>query len=337
MKVLVTGGAGFVGSHTCLELLRSCHDVYVIDSLINGSIEALERVKRLSNRDLGFSECDIRDREKLSAVLEDFEPEAVIHFAGLKSVNQSIASPTLYYDVNVGGTAVLLSEMERFGINKIVFSSSATVYGVPNYLPCDEKHPLAPINPYGRTKLVGEELLRDWASVYKYRQAVALRYFNPVGADSSGQIGEDPQGIPNNLLPFIAQVAIGRRDYLQVFGNDYDTIDGTAVRDYIHISDLARAHVVTLQCIDNFSGFEPINIGTGRGVSVLEVVGEFERQSGTSVKFEISSRREGDAPEVWADTSYAFKKLEFQSVNGISEMCRDIWRWQSLYPQGYDK
>ena len=337
MRILVTGGAGYIGSHTCLELLRTGHDVHVVDSLYNGSVEALERVQRLSNRKFGFSECDVRDRAELDQAFDYFQPEAVIHFAGLKAVGKSVTEPARYYDVNVGGTAVLLGAMERAGCNNIVFSSSATVYGEPQYLPCDENHPLDPINPYGRTKLMGENLLRDWSSAKQGRHAVALRYFNPVGADVSGLIGEDPNGIPNNLMPFISQVAVGRRECLQVFGDDYDTIDGTGVRDYIHVVDLAQAHVAAVEKIAELAPFEVINIGTGNGLSVLQMVKEFENQSGTVVKFQIAPRRPGDAPRVWADASKAKEKLGFTAKYGAVEMCQDTWRWQSLNPNGYSK
>lgn len=337
MRILVTGGAGYIGTHTCLELLRKGHEVHVVDSLYNGSVEALERVKRLSNQKLKLSECDVRDAVALDQALDHFQPEAVIHFAGLKSVGESITEPARYYDVNVGGTAVLLGAMERAGCENIVFSSSATVYGEPQYLPCDETHPLDPINPYGSTKLMGENLLRDWSSAKQGRHAVALRYFNPVAADASGLIGEDPNGIPNNLMPFISQVAVGRRECLQVFGDDYDTIDGTGVRDYIHVVDLAQAHVAAVEQIATLAPFDFINIGTGNGLSVLQMVKEFEKQSGTVVKFEIVPRRPGDAPAVWADASKAAEKLGFIAKYGVAEMCRDTWRWQSSNPNGYSE
>jgi UDP-glucose 4-epimerase len=338
MKVLVTGGAGYIGSHTCLELLRAGYNVQVVDNLDNGNVEALTRVQRLSNRDLAFTECDVRNVNLLDQVFAEFQPDAVIHFAGLKSVGDSSAQPALYYDVNVGGTAVLLGAMERAGCNNIVFSSSATVYGEPQYLPCDEDHPLSPINPYGRTKLMGECLLQDWAIAEpKIRHAVALRYFNPVGADPSGIIGEDPNDTPNNLMPFISQAAVGRRDYLQVFGNDYDTVDGTGVRDYIHVVDLARAHVAALDYIQELGSFEAINIGTGNGISVLQMVSKFEEQSRKKVNYHIAPRRTGDAAEVWADVSKAKRTLGFQTKFGVSEMCRDTWRWQSANPNGYQE
>jgi UDP-glucose 4-epimerase len=335
MKVLVSGGAGYIGSHTCLELLRSGHEVKVVDSLDNGNEEALARVERLSNRNLEFSQCDVRNAHALDGIFDQFNPDAVIHFAGLKAVGKSVTEPARYYDVNVGGTATLLGAMERAGCAYIVFSSSATVYGEPQYLPCDENHPLSPTNPYGRTKLMGENLLQDWSNAIQSRHAVALRYFNPVGADTSGLIGEDPTGIPNNLMPFISQVAVGRRECLQVFGDDYKTLDGTGVRDYIHVVDLAQAHVAAVEQMNNLQPFEAINIGTGEGLSVLQMVKEFESQSGKTVKYEISQRRPGDVPAVWANAAKASHKIGFKATRGIVEMCQDTWRWQSANPMGY--
>lgn len=335
LKVLVTGGAGYIGSHTCLELLRSGHKVWVVDSLNNGSKEALTRVQRLSNRTIEFSRCDVRDSQALDAIFNKFEPDAVIHFAGLKAVGESVSEPARYYDVNVGGTATLLRAMDRVGCENIVFSSSATVYGEPQYLPCDENHRLNPINPYGRTKLIAENLLEDWSSATHGRHVVALRYFNPVGAHPSGLIGEDPTGIPNNLMPYISQVAVGRLEFLQVFGDDYDTIDGTGVRDYIHVVDLARAHVAAVEQFSTLESFEVINIGTGKGLSVLQIVKEFEKQSGKLVAYQIGQRRPGDAPAVWADASKAIDKIGFQAIRGIVEMCKDTWRWQNANPRGY--
>lgn len=337
MKVLVTGGAGYIGSHTCLELLRSSHDVAVVDSLDNGNVEALARVQRLSNRTLEFSQCDVGDAHALDGIFDQFKPDAVIHFAGLKAVGESVTEPARYYAVNVGGTATLLGAMERSGCANIVFSSSATVYGEPQYLPCDENHPLSPINPYGRTKLMGENLLQDWSSAKQGRHAVALRYFNPVGADASGFIGEDPNGIPNNLMPFISQVAVGRRECLQVFGDDYETIDGTGVRDYIHVVDLAQAHIAAVEQMKNLQPFEAVNIGTGEGLSVLQMIKEFEIQSGRTVRYQIAPRRPGDAPAVWADAAKAINKIGFKATRGIAEMCQDTWRWQSTNPTGYSE
>ena len=335
MKILVTGGAGYIGSHTCLELLRSGHAVSVVDNLENGNKEALARVQKLSNRTLEFNQCDVRDVHALDGIFDRFKPDAVIHFAGLKAVGESISEPARYYDVNVGGTATLLGVMERAECENIVFSSSATVYGEPKYLPCDENHPLSPINPYGRTKLMGENLLQDWSSAKLGRHAVALRYFNPVGADSSGHIGEDPNGMPNNLLPFISQVGVGRRECLQVFGNDYETIDGTGIRDYIHVLDLAQAHIAAVERIKTLEPFEVINVGTGEGLSVLQMIKEFEKQSGKTVKFQIAPRRPGDAAAVWANASKATVKIGFIAKRGAAEMCRDTWIWQSQNPNGY--
>ena len=337
MKILVTGGAGYIGSQTCLELLGRGHEVSVVDSLENGSEEALARVQRLSNRSLEFSQCDVREAHALDRIFDQFKPDAVIHFAGLKAVGESVTEPVRYYDVNVGGTATLLGAMERAGCSNIVFSSSATVYGEPQYLPCDENHPLSPINPYGRTKLIGEYLIQDWSHAKQGRHAVALRYFNPIGADASGLIGENPNGIPNNLMPFISQVAVGLRECLQVFGDDYETIDGTGVRDYIHVVDLAQAHVAAMEKMNSLQPFEAINIGTGEGLSVLQIVKEFQIQSGKAVRYQIAPRRPGDAPAVWADATKAINKIGFKAVRGISEMCRDTWRWQSSNPTGFEE
>lgn len=337
MKILVTGGAGYIGSHTCLSLLRLGHEVAVVDNLDNGSEVALDRVQLLSNRTLTFIQCDIRDADALDRAFKQFAPDAVIHFAGLKAVGQSVAEPAQYYEINVGGTATLLKAMERSGCLNIVFSSSATVYGKPQYLPCDEKHSLDPINPYGRTKLIGEKLLQDWSCAMKGRRAVALRYFNPVGADVSGLIGEDPNGVPNNLMPYLSQVAVGRRDCLYIFGDDYETIDGTGVRDYIHVLDLAEAHIAAVERIDQLEPFEAFNIGTGAGLSVLQMVKEFEKQSGTPIAYRISQRRQGDAPAVWADATKARDKIDFRASRTIVEMCQDTWRWQCNNPTGYSE
>lgn len=335
MRILVTGGAGYIGSHTCLELLRSGHEVYIVDNLCNGNIEAIRRVISLSNVRIDYNICDVRDADALDKTFEDFKPEAVIHFAGLKSINESITDPDRYYNVNVGGMEVLLEVMERKNCNCIVFSSSATVYGVPQYLPCDEAHPLNPINPYGRTKLISENLLRRWSSAREERRAVALRYFNPVGADTSGAIGEDPNGTPNNLMPFIAQVAVGRRKCLYIFGDDYETIDGTGVRDYIHVIDLAHAHVSAVEQIKMLVPFEVFNIGTGIGISVMQMIKQFEKQTGKSLKFQMAPRRPGDTPEIRADVSKVEKKLRIRARKSVAEMCIDTWRWQRLNPNGY--
>ena len=335
MRILVTGGAGYIGSHTCLELLKATHDLHVVDNLENGNVEALERVKRLSNRFLDFTKCDVRDLTMLTKVFDDFKPEAVIHLAGLKAVSESVLRPALYYDVNVGGTAVLLQVMETHGCENIVFSSSATVYGDPEYLPCDENHPLSPINPYGRTKLISEKLLQDWANAITGRSAVSLRYFNPVGADISGKIGEAPNCVPNNLMPLIAQAASGQSEVLNIFGSDYKTVDGTGVRDYIHVTDLALSHMKAVEQISKFEGFDVFNVGVGKGYSVLELVREFEKQSGQDVKYNLAPRRTGDAAAVWADVSKAKDCLGFVAKRGIEMICEDTWRWKKENPKGY--
>lgn len=335
MRVLVTGGAGYIGSHTCIELLIAGHEVYVVDNLCNGHIEAIDRVRKLSNQTLGFAELDIRDETALDLVFTEFAPEAVIHFAGLKAVGESVADPVSYYGANVGGSASLMAAMDRAGCLNIVFSSSATVYGKPEYLPYDELHPTRPVNPYGRTKLMVEDILRDWAAVGGRRRATALRYFNPVGAHPSNLIGEDPCGAPNNLMPYIAQVSVGRREVLNIFGNNYDTHDGTGVRDYIHVLDLARAHVAAIEKQVGLQPFEAINLGSGKGTSVLELVKAFEIVSGVEVKLNIMPRRDGDLAASWADPMNALGKLGWQTKLTLSEMCRDTWAWQSNNPNGF--
>lgn len=336
MKILVTGGAGYIGSHTCIELLAEGHDVCVVDNLHNGNIAALEQVQRLTNRNLYFCELDIRDIDALEEVFEFFKPETVIHFAALKSVGESVTEPLRYYDNNVHGSVCLLEVMDRARCKKIVFSSSATVYGEPVYLPFDENHPLRPVNPYGRTKLMVEEILRDWVTRGGGRQATALRYFNPVGAHPSGQIGEDPLGTPNNLMPFVSQVAAGRHDRLSVFGNDYDTPDGTGLRDYIHVVDLASAHSASIKKQGDLEQFEAINIGTGSGFTVLEVIETFERACGSKIAYESVERRPGDIAACWADATRALERLGWSAEYSLDAMCADTWRWQSLFPRGYD-
>ena len=337
MKVLVTGGAGYIGSHTCLELLRADHEVLVIDDLSNGNMQALDAVQRLSNRSILFRRCDIREQALIDQVFSDFEPEVVVHFAGLKSVSESVVEPLKYYDVNLGGTAIILSAMEKSGCENIVFSSSATVYGEPSYMPCDEDHPLSPINPYGRSKHMCEQLLRDWSLAKEERKVVALRYFNPVGAHPTGLIGEDPSGTPNNLMPLVLQVASGKRTHLQVFGSNYDTLDGTGVRDYVHVVDLAKAHVVAVEKISSLLSFEAFNIGTGQGTSVLQLVHEFERQSEKTVNYEFAPVRNGDVPAIWADVERAAVKLGFKTQFNLADMCRDTWQWRINNPNGYTR
>ena len=336
MKVLVTGGAGYIGSHTCIELLNAGHEVFVIDNLCNGHEVALKRVQDITNFELQFMDADIRDSNALDKVFSIFKPEAVIHFAGLKAVGESAADPLLYYDVNVGGSISLLSAMSKAKCKNIVFSSSAPVYGEPQYLPYDEKHPTNPVNPYGRTKLIIENIISDWTNVDPTRNGIILRYFNPVGAHDSGKIGEEPIGIPNNLMPFIAQVADGRQDYINIFGNDYDTIDGTGLRDYIHVVDLAHAHISALNS-KRLNSFEVLNVGGGKGTTVLELIKSFEVVNGQVIKYEYLPRRDGDIAASWADTSKAFKKMDWQPEKNIKQICEDTWRWHKQNPIGYGK
>ena len=335
MRILITGGAGYIGSHTLLDLLSADHEALVVDNFSNSNPKALDRVCELTNRNFDLAEGDVRDLSTISAKIEAFKPEAVIHFAGLKAVGESTEFPLRYYDHNVNGSLSLLRAMDSVGCRNIVFSSSSTVYGDPEYLPYDENHRLSPANPYGRTKLFVEEILKDWAATGD-KSAVLLRYFNPVGAHSSGRIGEDPWGIPNNLVPFVSQVAVGRREKLQVFGNDYDTRDGTGVRDYIHVSDLASAHVAAVKYAATTKGAEAINIGTGNGSSVLEVVKSFEKAAGKPIPYEIAPRRAGDIGEYYADASKAKKLLSWQAKYTLDDMCADAWKWQSMNPNGYE-
>ena len=295
------------------------------------------RVARLSNRSFDHHDATILDSGRLDEIFGNFQPEAVIHFAGLKAVGESDVKPLSYYEENVFGTIQLLKTMDRAKCRRIVFSSSATVYGTPHYLPYDEAHPLAPVNPYGRTKYFIEEILKDWAKTDADKAVMLLRYFNPVGAHPSGDIGEDPRGIPNNLMPFIAQVAIGHRPVLNVFGNDYDTPDGTGVRDYIHVDDLARGHVAALDYITRHKGVEAVNLGAGKGISVLEMVQAFEQASGVSVPLHFAPRRPGDLPQFWADASKAKRLLNWEVEKSLTDMCADVWRWQSQNPHGYEE
>ena len=336
MRIAITGGAGYIGSHTLLDILGDGHEALVIDNFANSSPEALSRVKSLSNRQFESVEESITSTANLSAIFADFQPEAVIHFAGLKAVGESEEIPLTYYEENIQGTISLLRAMDECGCRNIIFSSSATVYGLPDYLPFDEAHSTIPINTYGRTKYFAEEIIHDWTKTHAEKSAIILRYFNPVGAHKSGMIGEDPSGIPNNLVPFIAQVAIGKRDALYVYGTDYDTKDGTGVRDYIHITDLASGHVAAVDYIANHTGFEAINLGTGQGYSVLEMVAAFEKASGKNIPVRHEPRRKGDLASSYADSSKAKRLLGWQAQYGIDEMCEDVWRWQSQNPNGYD-
>jgi UDP-glucose 4-epimerase len=336
MRVLVTGGAGYIGSHTCIELLEAGHEVFVIDNLSNGHEVALDRVQNITNCELGFLSADIRDFCALKRVFKTFKPTAVMHFAGLKAVAESVVSPISYYDVNVCGTISLLKAMMLAKCNNIVFSSSATVYGDPKYLPYDELHPTNPVNPYGRTKLMAEKIISDWTKGDKNRKGTILRYFNPVGAHKSGLIGEDPNGLPNNLMPFISQVAVGRREQLNIFGDNYLTADGTGARDYIHVIDLAVAHIRALNYQDKLNNFEVINIGTGKVTTVLELVRYFEKISGLSVNLKYLPRRDGDIAAFWANPARALKLLGWKPKFFIKQICEDTWRWQRKNPNGFN-
>jgi len=333
--IFVTGGAGYIGSHTCVELLNAGHTVTVYDNLCNSQREALVRVQRITGKPLHFIEGDIRDRTALTAALQASQPSAVIHFAGLKAVGESVAQPLHYYDNNVVGTVRLLQAMTDCNVKTLVFSSSATVYGDPQRLPLTEDHPLSATNPYGQTKLSIELMLRDLQRSDTAWRIGVLRYFNPVGAHASGLIGEDPQGVPNNLLPFVAQVAVGRRKFLNVWGNDYPTPDGTGVRDYIHVVDLALGHLAALNTLANQAQCLTVNLGTGTGYSVLDMVKAFEAASGRPVPYRISPRRSGDVAACYADPGYARQLLGWHAERDLAAMCRDAWNWQSSHPNGY--
>ncbi|WP_196137722.1 UDP-glucose 4-epimerase GalE [Aliikangiella sp. G2MR2-5] len=333
--VLVTGGAGFIGSHTTLLLLEAGFEVVVVDNLSNSSIESLHRVEALTGKSITFYQTDIRDKAGLTEIFAKHKVDSVIHFAGLKAVGESNEIPLEYYDQNIYGTVNLLKVMESAGCYRMVFSSSATVYGDPASVPITEDFPTSATNPYGRTKLFIEEIMKDLSASNDRWNMVLLRYFNPIGAHKSGQIGEDPQGIPNNLMPFISQVAVGKREKLSIFGNDYPTPDGTGVRDYIHVVDLSDAHVKAVQKIGALGGISTFNLGTGNGYSVLQMVETFIKETGKSVPYEIVERRPGDIAECWADASLAKDKLGWTAVHGLSEMIEDTWRWQSQNPDGF--
>lgn len=335
MDILVTGGAGYIGSHTCVALLEAGHQVSVVDNLSNSSLEALHRVKELSGRDLDFYEVDLLDKKALREVFEASRFDAVIHFAGKKAVGESVAKPLLYYHNNLAGTINLLELMQQYGPKDIIFSSSATVYGDPARVPIKEDFPLSCTNPYGRTKLMTEEILTDLHAADPAWRVCLLRYFNPVGAHASGRIGEDPQGIPNNLMPYISQVAVGRLAQLSIFGNDYPTADGTGVRDYIHVVDLAAGHQMAVARENKEPGVVVYNLGTGRGYSVLEMVSAFAKASGRDIPYEIVARRAGDIAACYADPAKALKELGWRARRGLVEMCRDSWHWQRENPQGY--
>ncbi len=334
--ILVTGGTGYIGSHTVVELLSSGFDVLIVDNLSNSKPAVLDRIERIAGRRPGFVEADIRDRSAMHLLFSNHQFKSVIHFAGLKAVGESVSRPLYYYDNNVHGSLVLFETMAEAGVKTLVFSSSATVYGDPHTVPIKEEFPLSATNPYGRSKLMIEEILRDICRSDGTWSISLLRYFNPVGAHESGTIGEDPNGIPNNLMPFISKVAIGKLPRLSVFGNDYPTPDGTGVRDYIHVVDLAKGHLAALNVLKKKNGIFAVNLGTGHGYSVLEMVRAFEKASGKKVAYQIVDRRPGDVAACYADPALARELLGWQANLGIDEMCRDTWNWQSKNPNGYD-
>lgn len=336
MAVLVTGGAGYIGSHTCVELINAGVDVVIVDNFYNCKKSSISRIRALVDRDFKYYECDIRDREGMDAIFKKEKIESVIHFAGLKAVGESVHKPLEYFDNNVNGTLVLLDVMRNNGCKKIVFSSSATVYGMNNVSPLTEDMTVGGVtNPYGRTKYMIECILQDLYVSDNEWSICLLRYFNPIGAHKSGTMGEDPNGIPNNLMPYITQVAIGKREKLNVWGNDYDTHDGTGVRDYIHVVDLALGHVKAVEKVKKETGLFIYNLGTGKGYSVLDVVKAFEKASGVEIPYVIGPRRDGDIATCYSDPSKAFKELGWKAERDIEEMCEDSWRWQSQNPNGY--
>jgi UDP-glucose 4-epimerase len=333
--VLVTGGAGYIGSHASAALIEAGYDVVVLDNLCNSSRVALERLQEICSKSPIFVQGDVRDRDCLDQIFRAHTITAVLHFAGLKAVGESVEMPLEYYDNNVAGSLILLAAMQHAGVTNMVFSSSATVYGDPASVPIREDFTLSPTNPYGRSKLMVEDILADWQAANPEWSVCRLRYFNPVGAHPSGLIGEDPQGFPNNLMPFVAQVAVGAREKLFVFGDDYATPDGTGVRDYIHVMDLVEGHVVALDYICRHPGLHTINLGTGNGVSVLDMVKAFEHASGKTVPYEIVKRRPGDIAACWADPGLAQAVLQWKASRSLAQMCEDAWRWQQGNPRGY--
>ena len=335
-KILVTGGAGFIGSHTCIELLEAGHEVVVVDNLSNSKKESLVVVEKLTGKSLAFHEVDVRDEQALRQVFLEHRVDGVIHFAGLKAVGESTEIPLTYYDNNISGTLTLLKVMKEVECQNLIFSSSATVYGSPMTVPITEDFPLSVTNPYGRTKLMLEEILQDLYQSDKSWNIVLLRYFNPIGAHESGEIGEDPSGIPNNLLPYVSQVAVGKLAEVGVFGTDYDTPDGTGVRDYIHVVDLARGHVAALQKLTPQSGLSIYNLGTGRGYSVLEVIDQMSKVVGRAIPYKLLPRRSGDIATCYADVTKAKTELGWTAQYDIRKMCEDAWRWQSQHPNGFE-
>ncbi|MGM0379662.1 MAG: UDP-glucose 4-epimerase GalE [Bacillota bacterium] len=335
MNVLVTGGAGYIGSHTCVELLKNGENVIIVDNFSNSKPEVLKRIKDISKKDFKFYEIDLCNKSKLNKVFKENKIDAVIHFAGLKAVGESVEKPIKYYKNNLVSSINLVEVMENHNVKKIVFSSSATVYGKPEKLPLKEEFKTSTTNPYGSTKLMIERIYTDLYNSENSWAISLLRYFNPIGAHESGMIGEDPTDIPNNLMPYITQVAVGKRDKLSIFGNDYDTHDGTGVRDYIHVVDLAKGHLKALRFLDNNKGVHIHNLGTGQGYSVLDVVKNFEKATGVKIDYEITKRRPGDIAACYADVKKAKEELGWEAQKGIYEMCKDSWRWQQKNPEGY--
>ena len=338
MAILVTGGTGYIGSHTVVDLLKHGYEVVILDNYSNSKPEVLNRIEKITGKRPKFYQVDIQDYEGMKKVFENEKITDVIHFAGLKSVAESVAKPDLYFKNNVGGSKVLLQLMSEFKVHNLVFSSSATVYGVPDHVPLKEDDKVGGCtNPYGQTKLDIEYLLKDYAKEHKNANIAILRYFNPIGAHPSGLIGEDPNGIPNNLMPYITQVAVGKRPYLNVYGNDYKTVDGTGVRDYIHVVDLARGHLCALKKLEQKPGLVIYNLGTGKGTSVLELVHAFEKANDIKIPYIICDRRPGDVDENYAEASKAYQEMNFKTELNIEDACRDSWRWQKNNPNGYDK
>ncbi len=335
MKILVTGGAGYIGSHTCVELLNAGYEIIVLDNLCNSSEKCLDAVKELTGKDFPFYKVDMLDKDAMEKVFEENEIDSVIHFAGLKAVGESTQIPIAYYHNNITGTLHLLQLMEKYNINNIVFSSSATVYGMPKTVPITEDFPLSTTNPYGSTKLFIEQILKDTQAANSKLSVTLLRYFNPIGAHKSGIMGEDPKGIPNNLLPYVAQVAVGKLEKVHVFGNDYPTVDGTGVRDYIHVVDLALGHLKAIEKKSNVPGVHIYNLGTGNGYSVLQIIDAFSKACGKEIPYQIDGRRPGDIAECYADPTKAKNELGWTAERGIEEMCEDSWRWQSTHPNGF--
>ena len=337
MTILITGGAGYIGSHAAVEFIKAGYDIVVLDNLLNSHIQSIERVKQLVKKDFPFYKIDLLDADALEQLFSKYEIDAVVHFAGLKAVGESISIPLKYYDNNVAGTIRLCKIMAKHQVKKLVFSSSATVYGRPNRVPINETFPLSAINPYGRSKLIIEDILRDIHTSDPSWSIALLRYFNPIGAHETGMIGENPRGIPNNLMPYITQVAIGKRDKLFIFGDDYETQDGTGVRDYIHVVDLVKGHLKALEYLDGKTGIEAFNLGTGHGYSVLELMDTFKRASGIRVAYQVVDRRPGDVAACYADATKAAKMLGWKAEKSLLEMCTDSWRWQWKNPNGYEQ